>query len=262
MKIGVTVLFLLAAFCTTAHGKVVTATVAYEADGKKMEGFFAYDDSTEGKRPSVLVVHEWWGLNDYARSRARQLASMGYAAFALDMYGEGKTTTHPKEAAGWTREITENIQLWRKRAEAGLNVLRENPRTDPSRIAAIGYCFGGATVQQLAYGGADVRGVVSFHGSLVPPPEGGTNQVKAKILICHGSADPFTKPDQLEAYLVAMNKTDLDWQMIIFGGAKHSFTNPEADKAGMEALQYDRSADLRSWSYMKVFFDEIFKGKK
>ena len=145
---------------------------------------------------------------------------------------------------------------------AGMDFLKGQSVVDPTRIAAIGYCFGGSTVQQLAYSGADIRGIVSFHGSLVPPPEGVTNRVKAKILICHGSADPFTKPEQIQEYLAAMNKTELDWQMIIFGGAKHSFTNPEANKAGMEALRYDRSADLRSWAYMKVFFDEILTGKK
>jgi dienelactone hydrolase len=206
-------------------------------------------------------VHEWWGLNDYARKRAEQLAGLGYVAFALDMYGKGKVTQHPKQAAEWMREVNQNIQLWQQRALAGLEVLKKEPTVDAERMAAIGYCFGGSTVQVLAYSGAPLRGVVSFHGSLVLPPEGAESKVKAKILICHGAADPFVKMTQLDAYISAMNNSGLDWQMIIYGGAKHSFTNPDADKAGMEALKYDRSADLRSWAQMKLFFDEVLFGK-
>lgn len=242
----------------TGQGKVATESVAYRADGEEMEGFLAYDDSIEGERPGVLIVHEWWGLNEYARSRARQLASMGYLAFALDMFGKGKTTTHPDKAAAWASEVQENIQLWRQRAETGLKALREQSRLDKNRIAAIGYCFGGATVQQLALSGADIQGIVSFHGSLVPPTEGETVKVKAKFLICHGSEDPMTTPEQLQDYLAGMNRTGLDWQMVVFGHAKHSFTNPESDKAGMEGLKYNGSADLRSWAYMERFFKEIF----
>jgi dienelactone hydrolase len=241
-----------------AQSKVVTNTVPYQHNSVNLQGYMAYDDSIRGKRPGILVVHEWWGLNDYARSRAEQLAELGYVAFALDMYGTGKVTRHPSQASEWSKQVTESMDLWRGRALAGLEVLERNPNVDQSRIAAIGYCFGGSTVQQLAYSGAPIRGVVSFHGSLIPPPEGATRVVKAKILICHGADDPFTKNDHLIKYLDAMRGSGLDWQMIIYGGARHSFTNPDADKMGMDALQYNKSADERSWSHMKVFFQETF----
>jgi dienelactone hydrolase len=257
MKLAITVL-LLVLLETTAQAKVVTKPVTYEHDKAILEGYLAYDDSIKARRPGVLVVHEWWGLNDYARKRAEQLARMGYVAFALDMYGKGKATTHPQEAGEWARQITANVDFWGERALAGLKVLEKDPRVDPNRIAAIGYCFGGSTVQELAYMGANLRGVVSFHGSPIPPTEDQAKRVKAKILICHGAADPMTKPEAIQNYIVVMDKTGLDWVMIIYGGAKHSFTNPDADKAGMEALKYSKSADQRSWKHMKDFFDEIF----
>lgn len=245
-------------FAATAQSKVVTNTVPYQHNGMTLEGYMAYDDSIQGKSPGILVVHEWWGLNDYARGRAEQLAAMGYVAFALDMYGAGKVTQHPSQASEWSKQVSQNMDLWRSRALAGLDVLKSNPNVDKGRIAAIGYCFGGATVQQLAYSGAHIRGVVSFHGSLIPPTESAAGVVKAKILICHGADDPLVKDDHLIAYLGAMRKAELDWQMVFYGGAKHSFTNPDADKVGMAPLKYSRSADERSWSHMKVFFQEIF----
>lgn len=260
-----TVIFLLAtmvqAVATTVQAKVITQPVTYQHDNVTLEGYLAFDDSIKGKRPGVLLVHEWWGLNDYARKRAVQLAGMGYVAFALDMYGKGKVTDHPKEAEEWMKEITSNVAAWGQRAMAGLQVLEKDPRTDPNRIAAIGYCFGGTTVQQLAYSGANLKGVVSFHGSPLPPTEDQARKVKAKILICHGAADPMTSPEAIQNYVAAMEKSGLDWQMIFYGGARHSFTNPDADKVGMSGLKYNKSADKRSWEHMKVFFKEIFSGK-
>jgi dienelactone hydrolase len=245
-------------FQTAVQAKVVTKTVPYRHNGVTLEGYLAYDDAAKGKRPGVLIVHEWWGLNDYARRRAEQLAAMGYQAFALDMYGKGKVTQHPNQAGEWMKQINQNIDTWRNRALAGLEVLIKAPNTDKKRIAAIGYCFGGATVQQLAYGGADLKGVASFHGSLIPPTNIRASDVNAKIMINHGSADPFIKPAQVQNYLTAMEQSGLDWQVIIYSGAKHSFTNPAADKVGMPALSYNKAADHRSWRHMKMFFDEIF----
>jgi dienelactone hydrolase len=253
LKLAIAVLWLVL-LGTAAQAKVVTKVVTYEHDKETLQGYLAYDDSMRGRRPGVLVVHEWWGLNDYVRKRAEQLARMGYVAFALDMYGKGKATTHPQEAREWMKQITANVDFWGERALAGLKVLEKDPRVDATRIAAIGYCFGGATVQQLAYMGANLRGVVSFHGSPMPPTEDQAKRVKAKILICQGAADPTIKPEATQDYIAAMDKTGLDWVMIIYGGAMHSFTNPDADKAGMEALRYSKSADQRSWKHMKVFF--------
>jgi dienelactone hydrolase len=250
---------MLAGAAPTVQAEVITKIISYQHKGVNLEGFLAYDDSLKGKRPAVLVVHEWWGLNDYVRSRAEQLARMGYVAFALDMYGEGKVTKHPSQAGEWANQIRSNVHQWQQRALAGLEVLKKDPRTDVNRIAAIGYCFGGSTVQQLAYSGADIKGVVSFHGSLVLPPNGEVQKVKAKILICHGAADPLTERGQIEQYITAMEKTGLDYEMIIYGGARHGFTNPEADKFGMDPVKYSKSADLRSWADMKVFFAEIFQ---
>lgn len=250
---------ILAGSASTAQAEVITKTISYQHDGVNLEGFLAYDDSVKGKRPALLVVHEWWGLNDYVRSRAEQLARMGYVAFALDMYGKGKVTRHPSQAGEWMKQIRSNVYQWQQRALAGLEVLKNDPRTDPDRIAAIGYCFGGATVQQLAYSGANIKGVVSFHGSLLLPMSDQIQKVKAKILICHGAADPFTKTAEIGQYISAMERAGLDYKMIIYAGAKHGFTNPGADKFGMDAVKYSKSADLRSWVDMKVFFAEIFR---
>ena len=245
----------------TAHAKVVTRPVSYTQGGTALEGFLAYDDAVKGKAPGVLVVHEWWGLNDYARSRARQLAQLGYVAFAVDMYGKGKATRHPDQAAAWMKAVNSNMDAWRKRAQAGLDVLRKQPQVDPGRIAAIGYCFGGATVQVLAYSGANLKGIVSFHGSLVPPSEEQAKRTKAKFLICHGAKDPLNPPQALLAYVNALNASSIDWQLIVFGNTRHGFTNPDAGKYGMAALAYSPSSDRRSWQYMKYFFQEIFAEK-
>jgi dienelactone hydrolase len=243
---------------SAAQGAVVTKTISYRQGGADLQGYLAFDNRLKGKRPGVLIVHEWWGLNDYVRKRAEQLASLGYVAFALDMYGKNKVADHPAQAQEFVKQVTENVDAWRQRALAGLDILKKQPNTDSNRIAAIGYCFGGATVQHLAYSGADIKGIISFHGPLVPPPASAVQQIKAKFLICHGAADPFNKPEMLPAYITAMNASGIDWQMVVYGHAKHGFTNPGADKYGMPQLGYNRSADLRSWQDMKQFFNEIF----
>jgi dienelactone hydrolase len=242
----------------TVQAKLVTRPVAYTHNGVQLEGYLAYDDAVSGKRPGVLVVHEWWGLNDYVRGRAEQLAGMGYAAFALDMYGKGRATAHPDQAGAWMKEISSNMDLWQSRALAGLEVLKKQPQVDTARLAAIGYCFGGATVQVLAYSGADLKGVVSFHGSLVPPTAEQGKRTRAKMLICHGALDPMNQPDALANYVQALNATSIDWQLIVYGNTRHGFTNPDAGKFGMAALAYNPDSDRRSWQAMTFFFDELF----
>ncbi len=254
----VTILVSILLLAGTASAKLVTQPIAYTHDGVALEGYLAYDDAVSGKMPGVLVVHEWWGLNDYARKRAEKLAGMGYVAFALDMYGKGKSTEHPDQAAAWMKAVNGNMDQWLARANAGLEVLKRQPQVDTSRMAAIGYCFGGATVQVLAYGGADLKGVVSFHGSLIPPSPEQATQTRAKILICHGAQDPMNQPDAMSTYVTAMNDSSIDWQLIAYGNTRHSFTNPDADKRGMAALAYSPSADRRSWQHMVFFFNEIF----
>jgi len=198
-------------------------------------------------------------LNDYARNRAQQLAELGYVAFAVDMYGKEKVTTHPDQAGTWMKEVQANVSQWRARAIKGLAVLRSQAQVDMNNIAAIGYCFGGATVIQLAFSGEEISGVVSFHGALPLPTGKQARKVKGKMLIAHGNADPFLKEAHIQKFRNALDKANVDWYMVIYGGARHSFTNPGADAHGMDALQYNQDADRRSWKHMQLFFEEIFQ---
>ncbi|NKB82421.1 MAG: dienelactone hydrolase family protein [Nitrospirales bacterium] len=249
-------------FCLTAtltQAEIQTKTITYQDGDQQLEGFLAWDDTIQDKQPGVLVVHEWWGLNNYARHRATQLAALGYVAFAADMYGKGQVTTHPDEAGKWMNTIQQNIQAWQTRAQKALAVLQAQTLVDSQRLAAIGYCFGGATVVQLAYSGAPVKGIVSFHGSLPLPPNTQQAKTKAKIFIAHGHADPFISKAHIQNFQTALDQAGVDWQMVLYAGARHSFTNPGADQHGMDALRYDQDADRRSWQHMQLFFDEIFE---
>lgn len=252
------IFLILVGISPLAEAKVQSKTVPYTYGEGSFEGFLAWDDSVKGQRPGILVVHEWWGLNEYSRSRAKQLASLGYVAFAADMYGKGKVTTHPEKASEWAKLTTSNADEWLGRAKEGLKVLQEDSSVDPTRLVAIGYCFGGATVMQLVYGGAPVKGVVSFHGSLPLPPNTNPINNSAKVLIAHGASDPFLTSDHIQKFKGALVKAGIDWQMIEYGGAQHSFTNPSADQYGLKGAKYHKPADQRSWIHMKQFFDELF----
>jgi len=243
----------------SVEAKVQVQTIPYKHGDAQLEGVLAWDDSIAGKRPGILVVHEWWGLNEYARKRAEQLAALGYVAFAADMYGQGKVTNHGDQASQWAKEVTTHLPLWVGRALQGLSVLEAHPQVDPQKIAAIGYCFGGATVMQLVYGNAPVKGVVSFHGSLpiTSAPQSVTSS--AKILIAHGEADPFLTSEHIQQFQSTLTQAGLDWHMVIYGGAQHSFTNPAASQYGMKGVQYQEQADRRSWKHMQLFFEEIFR---
>ena len=244
-----------------AAAAVKTETVEYQHDGTTYRGYFAHDDALEGPLPGVLVVHEWWGLNDYAKRRAEMLAEMGYVAFALDMYGEGATASHPEEAAKFAGMVRENTAEWRARALAGLDQLKRHPRADPENLGAIGYCFGGATVLQLAYARAPVKAVVSFHGALPAASEAEAKRVRAGIMICHGAADGFVPPEQVEACLAPLEAAGADYVFTAYAGAKHGFTNPGADDREMGGLKYDAKADARSWAAMSAMFEVALKGK-
>lgn len=247
---------------TSASAKVVGKTVEYTADGTVMKGYLAYNDKIEGKRPGVLVVHEWWGLNDYARRRARMLAELGYTALALDMYGEGKQATHPDDAGKFSMELMKNFDVAKARFIAGEDFLKKQPTVDSDRVAAIGYCFGGGMALNMARQGVDLKGVVSFHGGLaaVKPAEPGA--IKAKILVLHGSDDKFTTPEQIEAFKGEMKAAGADYRFIVYPGAMHAFTNPDATANGKKfniPLAYNKKADKESWAEMKKFLRETLK---
>lgn len=244
--------------CGVASAAVKTEMVEYQFGGKTFEGYLAYDDSSNEKRPGVLVVHEWTGLNDYAKSRANQLAGMGYVAFAVDMYGKGVRPA-PGEEAKMSGALKGNPPEIRGRAAAGLEVIRKNPRVDGSKVAIIGYCFGGTTALELARSGADVAGAVSFHGALVTPAAAKAGEVKAKILVCHGADDPFVPMKDVEGFVEEMRQAKANYQVNMYADAVHTFTNPAAKGSTAKGVAYNEQADRRSWEDMKRFFDEIFK---
>jgi dienelactone hydrolase len=242
-----------------ASGQVRTQTVKYKLGDVTMIGYMAWDDAVPGRRPGVLVVHEWYGLNDYAKSRARQLAQMGYVALAADMYGNGVAATDAAEAGKLAKALRDDRPLMRARAREAIETLRKNPLCDPQRIAAIGYCFGGGVVLELARSGADIAGVVSFHGNLDTPNPDDAKNIRAKVLVLHGADDPHVNAAQIANFQQEMRNANVDWQMIFYGGAVHSFTNPAAGDDPSRGVAYNAAADRRSWEAMKRFFDEIFK---
>lgn len=241
------------------QGAIHTETVDYKDGDTTLEGYLAYDDSISGKRPGVLIVHQWQGLTDYEKMRAKMLAEMGYVAFCADIYGKGNLPKSLKEAGAAAGKYKGDRKLLRERVNAGLDELKRNDLVDTSRVAAIGYCFGGTTVIELARSGAELNGIVSFHGGLdSPTPEDGKN-IKCKVLVLAGANDPFQKPDDLAAFQKEMRDNDVDWQITFYGGAVHAFTQPTVGDLHLPGAQYNERADKRSWQAMKNFFAEIFK---
>lgn len=244
-----------------AFSEIKGKEVDYSADGISFKGYIAYDDNIKGKRPAVLVVHEWWGHNEYARKRARMLAEIGYVALAVDMYGDGKTADHPDEAGAFAGEVMKNMPSARKRFEAALDILKKHKMVDAKNIAAIGYCFGGGVVLNMARMGVDLKGVVSFHGSLGAAVKAKPGGIKTKILVCNGKEDQMTSADLIKAFKMEMKNVGADYRFKNYEGAKHSFTNPDADKFGKKfnlPLAYNEKADKESWYEMRKFFKEIF----
>jgi dienelactone hydrolase len=253
---------LIAATAALARADVKTKTLAYEHGGVSFKGYLAWDDAVQGKRPGVLVVHEWWGLNDYARKRADQLAKLGYVAFACDMYGEGKHTEHPTEAAKFAGEVRKNVKVWQGRAQTALKLLSDQEQVDANKLAAIGYCFGGSTALQLAYTGAPLKAVVTFHAGLPTPDEEQAKAIKAKLLVCHGAADKFVTEESAVKFREALEKAKVDYAMVYLGQATHSFSVKDIDDKNVPGLSYNAEADRRSWQYMRLMFDEVFAAKK
>ena len=246
----------------SAQAALRTQVVEYKQGDTVLEGYLAYDDVFTGKRPGVLVVHEWTGIGPYVKNRTEQLAKMGYVAFAADIYGKGVRPQNPEEAGAEATKYRSNRSLLRDRANAGLEVLQQQTQVDPKRIAAIGYCFGGGTVLELARSGANLAGVVSFHGNLdTPSPEDAAN-IKAKVLVLHGADDPLVPDEQVQAFKAEMQQADINWQLVSYGEAVHSFTNPGAGTDPSTGVAYNRVADRRSWEDMKQFFAEIFAPRR
>lgn len=235
--------------------------VAYTAGGVEMQGYLAYDDAVQGRRPGIVVVHEWWGHNAYARKRADMLAELGYTALAVDMYGDGRTADHPDTAGAFVGEVTENMDVARARFEAGLDLLKAHATVDPGRTGAIGYCFGGGVVLHMARMGADLDVVASFHGSLGPANAPGVERMTTRVAAYNGEADPFVSEEAIAAFHAEMKEAEADYQLIQLPGAVHSFSNPEAtaigEKFGMP-LEYNALADEASWAHMRLLFEDVF----
>ena len=243
---------------TIARAEIVSKPVEYKEGQTTLEGWWVYDDRVKAKRPGVLVVHQWKGLGDYEKKRAEMLAKLGYNVFAVDIYGKGIRHTDPKDASAEAAKYKNNRNLLRARVNAGLDVLKKQELTDAKRIAAIGYCFGGTTALELARSGADIAGVVSFHGGLNTPEASDAKQIKAKVLALHGADDPYVPPAEVAAFEKEMRDAKVDWSLVAYGGAVHSFTDWNAGNDNSKGAAYNEKADKRSWEAMKQFFAEIF----
>ena len=245
-------------FLVSARGDVKFQNVEYKQGDTTLEGLWVHDDSISGKRPGVLVVHQWKGLGDYEKKRAEMLAKLGYNVFAADIYGKGIRPKDPKEAAAQAGKYKGDRELLRARVKAGLEQLKQNELTDTKNVAAIGYCFGGTTVLELARSGAGVNGVVSFHGGLSSPKPEDAKNIKGKVLALHGADDPNVPPTEVAGFEKEMRDAKVDWELVAYGNAVHSFTDWNAGNDNSKGAAYNEKADKRSWEAMKVFFNELF----
>jgi dienelactone hydrolase len=243
----------------SAAAEVRTKEIAYEQGGTPLQGFLAWDDAAKERRPGVLVVHEWWGHNQHARNQAIRLARAGYVGLALDLFGKGKVTTHPKDAQAFVAEVTKRTDVVKARFDAGLALLLAQPQVDRERTAAFGYCFGGTVALEMARAGEDLDALVTFHAGLAP--KGGVAQkgkIRPRLLVQTGGADPMAPPEQVKAFEDEMKRAGADFRVITYPTAKHGFTNPDAGKLGMDALAYDAEADARSWDAAIGFLRGVF----
>lgn len=249
---------------TPAQAKLVTKDITYKDGDTALSGYYAYDDAAKAPMPGVLVVHEWWGNNDYSKRRAEQLAELGYAAFALDMYGTGKTAANPDEAGKLSKPFYDDRSLMLRRAQAGLKTLTEQPEVDKSRLGVIGYCFGGSVALEMARRGEEVKGVVSFHGNLSSPEAAEPGRVKAQVLALNGGDDKFVPQEQRDNFAKEMTAAGVTYRIVDYPGATHAFTNPAATETGKKfnlPIEYNESADKQSWDEMKKFFARLFAEK-
>ena len=235
---------------------ITTKTLTYYTNDTTLRGYLAANESLPGKRPGILVVHEWWGLTDHPKNSANELARLGYTALAVDMYGDGRSTGDPKQAGAWAAEVRGSPQRIRERMQAALDTLKRQPSVDPEHIAAIGYCFGGTIVLEAARMGMDIGAVASFHGGLATSVPPGQRKIHAAILVLHGAADPAVPQADIDAFHAEMEAAQADWQMIYFGGAVHAFTNPQANT--LPTSLYHPKAAARSWLALQSFLKEVF----
>ncbi|MEO8405440.1 MAG: dienelactone hydrolase family protein [Chitinophagaceae bacterium] len=246
---------------TTAEPKWKEENVMYTGDSITMDGYVVYDENKQGARPAVLVVPEWWGLNDYTKRRARELAGLGYIAMAVDLYGNGKQADNPDSAGKYSTPFYQNPQMAKARFDAALAKLKTYSQTDASKIGAIGYCFGGAQVISMAKLGDDLKGVVSFHGNLTVVPAN-KDLLKAEILVCHGADDKFVSSAEVDQFKHQMDSIGAKYTVKVYPGATHAFTNPDATALGKKfniPIAYNAAADTASWNEMKGFFGRIFQ---
>jgi len=241
----------------SSMAQVKTETVEYNQGDVVLQGFLSYDASVKGKRPAVLVIHDWMGVSEYTKMRGEQLAALGYVALAADIYGKGVRPTKREEASAEAGKYYKDRQLLRARGRAGLDFLAARPEVDPTRLAVMGYCFGGGASLELARSGAPLKGVVTFHGSLnTPNPADGKN-IKGKVLVLHGADDPYVNADEIKGFIDEMRAAGVDWQFTYYSGAVHAFTDKRAGGDNSKGAAYNEAADLRSWLAMKDFFREV-----
>lgn len=243
----------------SAQAEIMTQTALYQEGKVRLEGYLAWDDQYLDKRPGVLVFHDWDGLGSYEQGRARQLAELGYIALAADIYGQGVRPRNPQASSREAGRYKTNRALLRSRARAAWQYLGNHPQVDPGRIAAIGYCFGGMTVLELARSGAGIKGAVSFHGNLDTPLPAEAANFTAKVLVLHGAEDPHVPEQQILDFKNEMRAAKADWQMVYYSGAVHAFTVPEAGNDPARGAAYDATADRRSWQAMRHFLEEILR---
>ena len=241
-----------------SYGNVLTKTVDYNHGGTSFRGYLACDGRLRAKHPGVIVVHESWGLNAFIRKKTRELAAQGYVAFAVDLFGEGRTARTPHEATRLTQEVR-TADLMRERLQAGLAVLRNHPRVQENKIAAVGFCLGARGVLELAFSGADIAGAVAFQGPLSVPRSAKLENMRARLLIFHGADDPHTNERKLRRLRDMLGRSDCDWQMVVYGNAAHGFSNPKTGTYNREGAAYNPQVAQRSWRHTRTFLQDVFQ---
>jgi len=246
----------------TSYAQIQGKAITYHVNDVAFTGYLAFDDAIQGKRPGILVVHEWWGHNDYARKRAEMLATLGYTAFALDMYGSGKQASHPDDAKKFMMAVMSDTAAMKARFQAGLDLLLAQPTVNKAKTAVIGYCMGGGIALNMARSGLDVSGIAVFHGSLGTDNPVSAGQIKTEIAVFTGGADPFVPQAQVQAFEDEMKAAGVPYSLKVYPGAKHAFTNPDADTFGEKfsiPLAYNKDADFDSWTLLQTYFQRLFK---